>query len=125
MLKRRKILVTTGTRAEYGILRPVLKKIHESKKLDLLLVVTGTHNSKKYGMTINEIKKDGFNYLVGSNGKLIANDYSVPDIPFIFGDLDLNEFLNFKNVKFSKFKNVKFTNFKNFIFSKYQNCKIF
>ena len=60
MLKRRKILVTTGTRAEYGILRPVLKKIHESKKLDLLLVVTGTHNSKKYGMTINEIKKDGF-----------------------------------------------------------------
>ena len=47
MLKRRKILVTTGTRAEYGILRPVLKKIHESKKLDLLLVVTGTHNSKK------------------------------------------------------------------------------
>ena len=35
MLKRRKILVTTGTRAEYGILRPVLKKIHESKKLDL------------------------------------------------------------------------------------------
>ena len=60
MLKRRKILVTTGTRAEYGILRPVLKKIHESKKLDLLLVVTGTHNSKKNGMTINEIKKDGF-----------------------------------------------------------------
>ncbi|MCS5527785.1 MAG: UDP-N-acetylglucosamine 2-epimerase [Nitrosopumilus sp.] len=60
MLKRRKILVTTGTRAEYGILRPILEKIETSKKLDLLLVVTGTHNSKKYGMTINEIKKDGF-----------------------------------------------------------------
>ena len=60
MLKRRKILVTTGTRAEYGIFRPVLEKIEMSKKLDLLLVVTGTHNSKKYGMTINEIKKDGF-----------------------------------------------------------------
>jgi UDP-N-acetylglucosamine 2-epimerase (non-hydrolysing)/GDP/UDP-N,N'-diacetylbacillosamine 2-epimerase (hydrolysing) len=60
MLKRRKILVTTGTRAEYGILRPVLKKINDSKKLELLLIVTGTHNSKKYGMTINEIKKDGF-----------------------------------------------------------------
>ena len=60
MLKRRKILVTTGTRAEYGIFIPVLEKIEMSKKLDLLLVVTGTHNSKKYGMTINEIKKDGF-----------------------------------------------------------------
>ena len=60
MLKRRKILVTTGTRAEYGILRPLLKKINDSKKLELQLVVTGTHNSIKYGMTINEIKKDGF-----------------------------------------------------------------
>ena len=50
MLKRRKILVTTGTRAEYGILRPLLKKINDSKKLELQLVVTGTHNSIKYGM---------------------------------------------------------------------------
>lgn len=57
---RRKIAVTTGTRAEYGILRPLLKKILESKKLDLLLIVTGTHLSKKHGMTINEIIKDGF-----------------------------------------------------------------
>jgi len=63
MLKRRKILVTTGTRAEYGILRPLLKKINDSKKLELQLVVTGTHNSIKYGMTINEIKKDGFKIL--------------------------------------------------------------
>jgi UDP-N-acetylglucosamine 2-epimerase (non-hydrolysing)/GDP/UDP-N,N'-diacetylbacillosamine 2-epimerase (hydrolysing) len=60
MVKRRKILVTTGTRAEYGILRPLLKKIEMSKKLDLFLIVTGTHNSKKYGMTVNEIKRDGF-----------------------------------------------------------------
>lgn len=59
MLKR-KILVTTGTRAEYGILRPVLRAIDKSAKLELCLVVTGTHLSKKYGLTINEIKKDGF-----------------------------------------------------------------
>lgn len=57
---KRKILVTTGTRAEYGILRPVLQSIKASKKLELFLVVTGTHLSKKYGTTINEIKKDGF-----------------------------------------------------------------
>ena len=108
MLKRRKILVTTGTRAEYGILSPVLKKINDSKKLELLLVVTGTHNSKKYGMTINEIKKDGFKI-----AKIIKNlpksdtHYSVtqslgegivyfskvfkklkPDINLILGDRD-------------------------------------
>src|SRR5438309_2593137 len=57
---KRKILVTTGTRAEYGILRPVLQSILKSKKLDLYLVVTGTHLSKKHGLTINEIKKNGF-----------------------------------------------------------------
>ena len=57
---KKKILVTTGTRSEYGILRPLLKKIQQSKKLELLLVVTGTHLSKKHGYTINQIKKDGF-----------------------------------------------------------------
>jgi len=57
---KRKIAVTTGTRAEYGILRSVLKSILESKKLRLYLIVTGTHLSKKHGLTIKEIKKDGF-----------------------------------------------------------------
>ena len=57
---KRKILVTTGTRADYGILRPILHQIKNSKKLELILVVTGTHLSKKYGYTINEIKKDKF-----------------------------------------------------------------
>ena len=57
---KRKITVTTGSRSEYGILRPVLKEICRSKKLELFLIVTGTHLSKKHGMTINEIKKDGF-----------------------------------------------------------------
>lgn len=52
--------ITTGTRAEYGILRPILKKITKEKKLQLFLLVTGTHLSRKHGMTVNEIKKDGF-----------------------------------------------------------------
>src|SRR5579872_1677270 len=59
-MTKRKILVTTGTRADYGILRPVLQAIRASKKLQLYLVVTGTHLSKKHGFTINEIKNDGF-----------------------------------------------------------------
>ncbi len=57
-MNKRKITVTTGTRAEYGILRPILFEIIKSKKLDLFLIVTGSHLSKKYGLTINEIKKD-------------------------------------------------------------------
>ena len=57
---KRKIVVTTGARSEYGILRPVLLDIKKSKKLELQLIVSGMHLSKKYGLTINEIKKDGF-----------------------------------------------------------------
>jgi len=57
---KKKIAVTTGSRAEYGILRPVLMQIKKSKKLELNLIVAGMHLSKKYGLTINEIKKDGF-----------------------------------------------------------------
>ena len=44
-----------------------------------------------------QTKRNGFNYFIGSNGKLIRNDYLVPNVPFAFGDLDLNEFLNFKS----------------------------
>jgi len=56
----RKIVVTTGTRAEYGILKPLLHKINNSKKVELVLIVCGMHLSKKYGNTISEIRKDGF-----------------------------------------------------------------
>ena len=41
-------------------------------------------------------KRNNLDYLIGSNGKLIQNYYSVYNLPFVFGDLDINEFLNFK-----------------------------
>lgn len=56
----KKITVVTGTRAEYGILKPLLEKIIESNNLELNLIVTGLHLLKKYGLTINEVEKDGF-----------------------------------------------------------------
>lgn len=56
----RKIAVVTGTRAEYGILKPVLKAIKACPRLDLVLIVTGMHLSKEFGYTIKEIRKDGF-----------------------------------------------------------------
>ena len=57
---KRKICVTTGTRSEYGLLRPVLTELKKNKKIDLILIVTGMHLSSKYGNTIDLIKKDGF-----------------------------------------------------------------
>lgn len=56
---RRKIAVVTGSRAEYGILYPVLCTIKAHQELKLLLVVTGMHLSEEFGYTVNEIEKDG------------------------------------------------------------------
>ena len=54
---KRKISVTTGTRAEYGLLRPILNEIKKNPNLELILIVTGMHLSKKHGNTIDIIKK--------------------------------------------------------------------
>lgn len=56
----KKIAVLTGTRAEYGLLKPLLKKIEQDEELKLCLVVTGTHLEKQYGETASEIERDGF-----------------------------------------------------------------
>ncbi len=56
----KKIMVVTSTRADYGLLRPVIKRIHDSDRLELCLVATGTHLMEKYGNTVEEIEKDRF-----------------------------------------------------------------
>jgi UDP-hydrolysing UDP-N-acetyl-D-glucosamine 2-epimerase len=56
----KKICVVTATRAEYGLLRPVLFKLNQSNRVQLQIIVTGTHLEKKYGETIKEIRQDGF-----------------------------------------------------------------
>ena len=55
----KKIVVLTATRAEYGVLAPVIKKMDMDSHIDVRVVVTGAHLSPEFGMTINEIKEDG------------------------------------------------------------------
>ncbi|MEW6679861.1 MAG: UDP-N-acetylglucosamine 2-epimerase [bacterium] len=57
---KRKVCVVTGTRADYGILFPVLKAINTSENLELLIVATCMHLMQEFGYTINEIERDGF-----------------------------------------------------------------
>lgn len=57
---KRKIAVLTGTRADYGIYYSVLKEIEKNSKLELQLIVCGMHLCPEFGMTVNEIEKDGF-----------------------------------------------------------------
>ena len=56
----RKILVVTGSRAEYGLLHGLMREIKNDSRLQLQVVVTGSHLSEAYGLTYKEIEDDGF-----------------------------------------------------------------
>ncbi|ERI68237.1 UDP-N-acetyl-D-glucosamine 2-epimerase, UDP-hydrolysing [Clostridium sp. KLE 1755] len=57
-IRKKKIAVVTATRAEYGVLRRILKILNEDDNIQMLLYVTGTHLSKEYGYTVEEIQND-------------------------------------------------------------------
>jgi len=54
------ILIITGTRADYGLLKPIIYVMEKSKKFRFKLLVTGAHTLKKFGSTFKEIEKDKF-----------------------------------------------------------------
>ena len=56
----RRVLALTTSRADYGLLRPLLRGIDNYPELELILVVSGTHLSPQYGNTVQEIEADGF-----------------------------------------------------------------
>ena len=55
----RHICVVTGSRAEYGLLRPVMQRVRDSQ-MRLSVVATGSHLSPEFGLTYREIEQDGF-----------------------------------------------------------------
>ncbi|MGN0983435.1 MAG: UDP-N-acetylglucosamine 2-epimerase [Gemmiger sp.] len=55
----RSIAVVTSTRAEYGLLRPVLQKLAADAQTELQLLVTGAHLCPRFGRTVGEIEADG------------------------------------------------------------------
>ena len=57
---KRKICVVTGSRAEYGLLKPLMEEIKRDGGLKLQLIVTGMHLSPEFGLTYREVEKDGF-----------------------------------------------------------------
>lgn len=56
----KKICVVTATRAEYGLLRPLMELIRNSAKLELQVIATGAHLSSEFGYTYKQIETDGF-----------------------------------------------------------------
>jgi len=56
----RSVAVVTTSRADYGIYRPILHAIRLESTLNLRLLVSGSHLSETFGMTVREIEAEGF-----------------------------------------------------------------
>ncbi len=100
----KKIAIITSTRADYGILRPLISALHSSTQFDLKIIVTGMHLSEDFGNTVDEISEDGFSIaeriniginrdhnITSSMGQAVSKfgDYFLknrPDVAVVLGD---------------------------------------
>jgi UDP-N-acetylglucosamine 2-epimerase (hydrolysing) len=60
MSARRHIVFLTGTRADFGKLKPLIRRVGEVPHFECTIFATGMHMLARYGLTINEIYKAGF-----------------------------------------------------------------
>jgi GDP/UDP-N,N'-diacetylbacillosamine 2-epimerase (hydrolysing) len=58
--RRRHIVAITGSRGEWGYLRPVLRLIEQDPALECAIIATNMHLLSEFGMSIHEIERDGF-----------------------------------------------------------------
>ena len=56
----KKVCFFTGSRAEYGLLKPLMQDIKKDNELNLQILVSGMHLSSEFGYTYKEIESDGF-----------------------------------------------------------------
>ena len=58
--RKRLIAVLTGSRGEWGYIRPVLRLIEQDEQLDYAIIATNMHLLPGFGMSVHEIERDGF-----------------------------------------------------------------
>lgn len=73
---KKKILYVSSSRSDFGIILNLLDKIEKSKKLELFIIVTGSHIIKDFGNTFNEIKSMNF-----KNIKILKIDNNLINSP--------------------------------------------
>lgn len=76
----KKIAIVTATRAEFGLLMPVIQelRLYEDNEFIVELIVTGTHLAKSYGHTIDEIEATGIR--IDATVPISVNSNSAKDI---------------------------------------------
>jgi len=57
---KKKLVFLSGTRADFGKLKSLINICNASKLFDVHIFVTGMHLDKKFGYTVDEIRKEGY-----------------------------------------------------------------
>lgn len=60
MMNKKRVLFITGTRADYGKIKSLMKEMEQSGEYDVFIYVSGMHLLAKYGSTYREVLKDGY-----------------------------------------------------------------
>ncbi|HWR02989.1 MAG TPA: UDP-N-acetylglucosamine 2-epimerase [Humidesulfovibrio sp.] len=103
MAAKRRILFITGTRADFGKLKPLMRAVEASPDMECHIFVTGMHLLARYGYTYRQVEREGFtNVFTAMNqmggeamdlvlantvqalGKHVAED--APDMIVVHGD---------------------------------------
>lgn len=57
---KRKVAIITGTRAEWGLLSPIARRLRERPDVELSIIATNMHLMERYGHTVDAIRSEGF-----------------------------------------------------------------
>lgn len=88
---QKKILFLTGTRADFGKLKPLINVVKSSDEFQYQIFVTGIHMLSKYGGTVKEITKSGFENVFTYMNQIEGEDMEVILANTIIG---LSRYLN-------------------------------
>ena len=58
--KKKRVVFLTGTRADFGKIKSLIRGLSKNHKFDVHVFATGMHMLSKYGYTVDEIEKEGF-----------------------------------------------------------------
>ena len=81
---KKKILIFTGSRADYGLLKPLISRIKKDKRYKFLIAAGSHHFSKNLGFTYKEIIKDNFKINYACPVKI--NNTTFSDVSQYFGN---------------------------------------
>ncbi len=95
-----KLAILTATRAEYGLMRQLIFRIKDDPDIELNLLVTGTHLSKSFGKTVDEIRND--EVPIAAEIPILEEINGEVDVPKTMGNAIINfsDFFKYKSFDF-------------------------